>query len=197
MISYFRNSIASIVLASMLGGASPDLQANCPEPKQIKELLPDYNLENAVASADIHINLDRMIENKHVRAGAEYSLIIYNSKSKNNKIIEYDRGGKFEQFLKKGEFDVIQFYEMNNLQQIHTMPSAVIYKTENITYVLLDLIGGGNLADGDFDDVICFGAWSSDVLIRAGGIILKKRLEDSIKRDYPPQNPKPKVLKIA
>lgn len=197
MISYFRNPITSIFLASVLGYSSPDLQASCPEPKQVKELLQDYNLENAVASGSVHVSIEGRMGNISVKAGAEYSLIVYNSKSKNNKIIEYDRSGKFEQFLKKGEFDVIEFYEMDSSHNIHNMPSAVIYKNEDIAYVILDLIGPGDLADGNFDVALCPGGWEPSLLIKAGSLILKKRLEDGIKRDYPPQQQKPKVLKIA
>lgn len=208
---YMGHGVAAVTLVSMLGCGSPvppqpkpsaidtylSLESECPEPKQVKELLPDYNPENAVASVDMNINLDGMIGSRRVRADTEYSLIVYNSKSKNNKIIEYGGREEFEQFLKNGEFDVIEFYEMNNVHQIHTIPSAVIYKTENIAYVILDLIGQDGLADGNFDAVLCPGGWEPNLLLKAGGVILKKRLEDSIKRGYPPQQQKPKVLKIA
>ncbi len=199
---YMRNGIATTVSALMIGCASLPKQqhsySECPEPKKIESLMPQYNLDNVVAILNATAVHSERIENKLVGGSTRYLVVFYNSKSKANEVIKPKKSKEIIDFVKGNKYDIAQFYEMDNLHQLHNKPSATILISEGKSYVLYDLIGPSNLADGNSDGSDCFEGWQPDFLKTIGIEILKKRMHEKFLDDKERQPPpkKPKGLEI-
>ena len=101
MTNYFRNSIASIVLAYTVGCMQPNLQINCPEPKKIESLMPKYNLDNVVAILNTIAVHSERIENIPVMGSTRYLVVFYDSKSKDNKVFRSKKSKEISDFVQR------------------------------------------------------------------------------------------------
>ncbi len=187
-----------IIIASMLGFMEPSLPPtqysvppyvrtvkDCPGPDKAKALLPEHDIRNLVAEFSSY----GILKDQHLNeliALKEFHCHVYNLESEiTGEILNHNLMlTKEEQinFLQTGNFHIIKFYERNDLNALHSEPSAIIYKTEKITYVLLDLKGPKGLADGKFEYVKCYDYWSPDLVTETADEIIKIKLEKN--RDY-------------
>lgn len=155
---------------------------DCPSPDKARALLPKYDTRNLVAEflsygilKDQHLN--------ELIALKEFHCHVYNLESEiTGEILNHNLMlTKEEQIklLQTGNFDIIEFYERNDLNVLHSEPTAIIYKnkTGKITYVLLDLKGPKGLADGKSKYVKCYDYWSPDLVNKTADEIIKIKLE--------------------
>ncbi len=174
----------------------------CPKAGEVKKLIPKYGVENLVAefsaTGKFRDELSEHLDNEFA-AAKDFRCRAYNSKSITNpnsilsSDVEFNLMLHFEkdilQLLQSQNFDIIEFYERNDLNQLHNKPSAIIYRTKKITYIMFDLKGRKGLADGKFDEVKCCYYWSPDLVTETADEIVKKKLKQPGVMPIQPFNP--------
>lgn len=151
-----------------------------PDPDKIKQKLPKYGPENAVAYFPIKYLVS---ENPHIPVNMTYSVLAYNSNSKSEDTIELGNLEEINRFI-QGKDIIIEIREGDISDKLNGNPAAKIYKNEDgNTYIMLDLKGPGGLPDGNIDAVLCVKGLNHTLVEKTVNLIWRKRVQDKLRKD--------------